>query len=256
MEGLCSVILLYQRLCNKYADEIDALKHRGETMRIVDLYCKAGGASKGLHDAFPEAEIVGIDIEPQPNYPFGFWHYDVTKLTPSAFENVDFIWASPPCQSFTAYRRKGHGVGDGYPNLIPFTRDLLKATGKPYVIENVHGAPLERPITLCGSMFDLDVRRHRLFEASFPIEQPPCRHDLQLAKGRRFPSATNNKYPRSTVEVGVWRIPLDVQQKAMGIDWMTREELSEAIPPSYSQYVLEQWALSAAAEKACVQPRG
>lgn len=83
------------------------------------------------------------------------------------------IHASFPCQLFTAYRRKGHGVGDGYANLIPEGRDLLKATGLPYVIENVPGAPLESPVQLCGSSFGLDVRRHRLFESNIDLVTPP-----------------------------------------------------------------------------------
>jgi DNA (cytosine-5)-methyltransferase 1 len=102
------------------------------------------------------------------------------------------------------------------------------------VIENVEGAPLLSPVTLCGSMFGLDVRRHRLFECSFPVLAPECRHDLQQGS---YPQATNRTNRRKTVEVGVWRIPLATQQRAMGIDWMTLEELSEAIPPAYSEFL-------------------
>lgn len=113
-------------------------------------------------------------------------------------------------------------------------RERLQASGTPYIIENVHGAPLVNPITLCGSMFGLDVRRHRLFECSFPVEQPQCRHEEQTP---RFPPATNRTNLRCTVEVGVWRIPLETQQQAMGIDWMSLERLSQAIPPAYSAYL-------------------
>ncbi len=104
----------------------------------------------------------------------------------------------------------------------------------PFVIENVGGAPLDEPFMLCGSMFDLDVRRHRFFEASFGVLQPECRHELQKP---RFPPATNRVNLRCTVEVGVYRIPLKVQQRAMGIDWMPLKALSQAIPPAYSEWI-------------------
>lgn len=201
-------------------------------LRALDLFCCAGGVSMGLHRA--GFEVVGVDIEPQPHYPFKFIQADALAFDTAGF---DFIWASPPCQAFTAYKRRPNHVAER-PNLIPATREKLRAMGKPYVIENVVGAPLEKPVMLCGSMFGLDVRRHRLFETSFPVEQPKCQHHLQLP---RFPQATNRKNLRRTVEVGVWRIPLEVQQKAMGIDWMPVEKLSQAIPPAYARYLALEW---------------
>jgi DNA (cytosine-5)-methyltransferase 1 len=203
-------------------------------VRIADLCCKAGGASEGYHRAFPDAEIVGVDLEPQPNYPFTFVQADALEFDLSGF---DFIHASPPCQSFTAYRRKGHGVGDGYLNLIPAMRSRLKAAGVPYVIENVPGAPLENHVQLCGSSFGLDIRRHRWFESNVELRGSLCDHHWQTP---RFPPATNRTNLRSTVEIGVWRIPLDVQRKAMGIGWMSRAELSEAIPPAYTEHIGRQ----------------
>ena len=198
---------------------------------LLDLFCCEGGAATGYHRA--GFDVIGVDIEPQPNYPFPFVQADALN-PPFDLCKFDAIHASPPCQSFTAYRRKGHGAGDTAPNLIPQTRELLRSTGLPYVIENVPGAPLEDPIQLCGSSFGLDVRRHRLFESNVPLDAPPCDHSWQTP---RFPPATNRTNLRSTVEVGVWRIPLDVQQKAMGIDWMERPELSQAIPPAYTEYL-------------------
>ena len=106
--------------------------------------------------------------------------------------------------------------------------------GFPSIIENVGGAPLRQPLILCGSMFGLDVRRHRFFECSFPALVPKCNH---AAQAPRFPQASNRKNLRNTVEVGVWRIPLNVQQRAMGINWMTVAELSQAIPPAYSEFL-------------------
>lgn len=183
----------------------------------------------GLHRA--GFDVVGIDLKPQPRYPFAFIQADALR-PPVRLEDFDLIWASPPCQAFTAYRRRGQGVGDGYPDLVAATRERLN--GVAYVIENVTGAPLRNPVMLCGSSFGLDVRRHRLFETSFPVLTPPCAHHWQQP---RFRQATNRTRLRRTVEIGVYRIPLDVQKQAMGIDWMKLEELSEAIPPAYAEFL-------------------
>lgn len=202
---------------------------------LLDLFCGAGGAALGYHRA--GFDVIGVDIVPQPNYRFEFIHEDALYVARELVEDYrpDAIHASPPCQSFTAYRRRGNGVGDSYANLIPETRELLETTGLPYVIENVPGAPLHDPITLCGSMFGLDVRRHRLFESNIPLTAPPCDHSVWTE--RKYPGATNRPNGRFTCEVGVYRIPLDVQRAAMGIDWMTLPELSEAIPPAFTQHI-------------------
>lgn len=221
-------------------------------MRLLDLFCGAGGAAKGYADA--GFEVVGVDHEPQPNYPFRFVLGDALVFLRhggTGFEfNVDqfdAIHASPPCQAFTAYQRTGN-VGD-YPDLIQPVRELLDATGLPYVIENVENAPLDVTLILCGSMFDppLDVQRHRLFETNWSCPQPtwPCRHKLWGPD--RFPGGRSKERTgssrglvRGTIEIGSWDIPLAVQQEAMGIDWMTLEELSEAIPPAYTEHIGER----------------
>jgi DNA (cytosine-5)-methyltransferase 1 len=210
--------------------------------RALDLFCGAGGASMGLHRA--GFDVVGVDIEPQPHYPFTFIQTDAfAVLTMLAARRgtwidgraFDLIWASPPCQGRTAYRRRPDHVApvdtDG---AIARVRDDLTILAMPSIIENVPGAPLISPITLCGSMFGLDVQRHRIFECSFPVTQPACDHSKWTP---RFPPATNRTNKRRTVEVGVWRIPLETQQAAMGIDWMQLEELSQAIPPAYAEYL-------------------
>lgn len=219
--------------------------------RLLDLYCCAGGASAGYERA--GFEVFGVDKDAQPDYPFAFHQGDAldvmrrllagealafTRRDGSVellrLSDFDAIAGSPPCQFFTAYRRKGHGVGDGYLNLIPETREALITSGLPYIIENVAGAPLLDPVQLCGSSFGLDVRRHRLFESNVPLLALPCDHSWQTP---RFAPATNRTNLRRTVEVGVWRIPLDVQQRAMGIDWMPLRQLSEAIPPAYTEHL-------------------
>jgi DNA (cytosine-5)-methyltransferase 1 len=214
--------------------------------RLLDLFSGAGGASMGYHRA--GFEVVGVDINPQPRYPFLFVQGDALEFARRNGRHFDAIHASPPCQMFTAYRRKGHGVGDGYPNLIPDTRAVLDEVGVPYVIENVEQAraELRDPVRLCGSMFGLDVQRHRLFESNAPLGAPACDHKVWTP---RFPPATNRTNLRKTVEVGVWRIPLPVQRQAMGVDWMELRELSEAIPPAYTEHLGAQ-LLGSAIERA------
>lgn len=201
-------------------------------MRLLDLGCGAGGCSSGY--ALAGFDVTGVDIEPQPNYPFPFVQADALEVTLSSF---DVVHASMPCQRWTAYGRRRGVVNERWPDLIGPLRERLVAWGGPYVLENVPGAPLRDPITLCGSMFGLDVRRHRLFESNVALTAPACAHHLQTP---RFAPATNRSNLRSTVEVGVWRIPLGVQQAAMGVDWMTREELSQAIPPAYTRHIGRQ----------------
>lgn len=201
-------------------------------MKALDLFCCAGGASSGLVAA--GLEVVGVDLEPQPEYPFPFIQADALSFP---LEGFDLIWASPPCQAFTAYKRRRAHVAPR-PNLIPAVRERLRVSGVPYIIENVIGAPLENPTMLCGSMFELDVRRHRIFETSFPVAELVCDHAKWLP---RFPPATNRQNLRKTVEVGVWRIPLETQRVAMGIAWMSLPTLSQAVPPAYATYLARQF---------------
>jgi DNA (cytosine-5)-methyltransferase 1 len=202
---------------------------------LLDLYCGAGGAAMGYHRA--GFDVIGVDIADQPHYPFEFWRLDALDLLArGAFDNIAAIHASPPCQQFTAYRRRRDGVGDRHRNLIPQTRAALRRLNLPYVIENVPGAKndLQGSLLLCGSMFGLDVQRHRIFESNhLMLSELTCAHWQQQP---RFPAATNRTI-RQTVEIGVWRIPLETQQAAMGIDWMPTAELSQAIPPAYTEYI-------------------
>ncbi len=204
---------------------------------LLDLFCCAGGAARGY--ALAGFKVVGVDISPQPNYPFEFIQGDALIVGKQLIEERQFsaIHASPPCQCFTAYKRRGSSVGEGYLNLIPQTRELLRESGLPYVIENVPGSPLENPIRYCGSSFGLDIRRHRMFESNVQLKSPPCDHSWQTA---RFPPATNRSNLRKTIEIGVWRIPLDTQRIAMQIDNVTLKELSQAIPPAFTKHIGDQ----------------
>lgn len=213
---------------------------------LLDLFCGAGGASMGYHLA--GFGVVGVDHRPQPNYPFEFIQADaleflagrMTLLRAGLSTVFAAIHASPPCQWQTAYKRRPGHVAPS-PNLITPTRSSLLRLGLPYVIESPESGlsrqVMVQPIRLCGSSFGLDVRRHRLFETSLHITGVRCDHGQQAP---RFTPASNRTNLRSTVEIGVWCIPLEVQQQAMGIDWMTREELSQAIPPAYTEHLSRQ----------------
>lgn len=225
-------------------------------MRILDLFCKAGGASKGLSLAFPDAEIIGVDIEHQRNYPFRFELGDALDFPLTGF---DLIWASPPCQAHTALKSAAWDK-DGYKkkhsDLIPATRERLVKSGIPYAIENVMGAPLLNPTMLCGSMFKLrastghQLRRHRIFECSFKTHRPhPCFHFGATIGifGDKARNTAEEKKHYSKVKTARGKPPvsillsLDVAREAMGIDWMTMSELAQAIPPAFSRWIGEEF---------------
>ena len=210
------------------------------TPRLLDLFCGAGGAAMGYHRA--GFEVVGVDIEPQPHYPFEFIQADVFDFLHPDQRRLDFdaAHASPPCQAYTAYKRTGR-VGT-HPQLIAETRMLLKGTGLSYVIENVEGAPLDNPVRICGTGLTGNLQRHRLFETNFPVMGVPCSHGRNAPN--RFPggrskgrTGDSRGLVRGTLEVGSWDIPLAIQSLAMGINWMSLEELSEAIPPAYTEHI-------------------
>jgi DNA (cytosine-5)-methyltransferase 1 len=198
-------------------------------MIALDLFCGAGGASKGLHDA--GFEVVGVDIKPQSNYPFAFVQADALTFDLRGF---DFIWASPPCQAFTLAQRIQKR---SHPDLIAPIRKRLVKTGRPYVIENVVGAPLVNPILLCGSMFKgLRVYRHRLFESNFAARAPrKCAHAYRVAKMGRPPK------PDEFMHVVGNFSGAEQARRAMQIDWMSRDELRESIPPVYAEYLAREY---------------
>lgn len=202
---------------------------------IVDLFCKAGGASMGLHDVWRHARIVGVDIEPQPNYPFEFVQADAFDYS---LVCADFVWASPKCQRHSTMTKRW-ARSENHQNQIPGIREKLIESGLPYVIENVPGAPLLNPVLLCGSMFGLKVRRHRHFECSFPVLAPSCQHNLQPETVGVYGHA-GGRSKRDGISfkgTAAWK-------EAMGIDWMTGNELAQAVPPAYSRYIAQQASVS------------
>lgn len=207
-------------------------------LRALDLFCCAGGAGTGLHQA--GFEVVGVDIVNRPRYPFEFHLADAMSFP---LDDFDLIWASPPCQGYTSLR---HAPGTkGAPKLIAEVRERMPK-GALWIIENVEEARSEmiNPILLCGSMFGLGaqgcrLQRHRLFECSFPVPQISCNHDDRPVIGvyggharRRAASAGG----RGTKDV--WKGGhRSAASEAMGMDWATLSEMSEAIPPAYAKHL-------------------
>jgi len=201
----------------------------------LDLFCGAGGASMGLHRA--GFDVTGVDIKPQPHYPFRFVQADAL-CPPFDLTQFDFIWASPPCQDYSTL--KGLATGGERGKLIPQVRAVLIAAGKPFAIENVVGSELQNPIRLCGSMFGLGVWRHRLFEMSHPpVLVPQCQHDLVPEPIDVTGTGGPFNGVRKTGNGGISRKPKNIRHasEVMGIDWMTRVEISQAIPPAFAEYI-------------------
>ncbi len=199
--------------------------------KILDLFCGAGGAGMGYYRA--GFDVIGVDNKPQPHYPFEFHQADALTYP---LEGFDAYHASPPCQPFCKYKNVHKDLALKYSDVIAPIRERLISTGKPYIIENVKGAPLKGYVfILCGSSFYLPIRRHRYFECNFPIFGLPCNHDWQIPQ---YPSSTGRKpMSRKTMEIGSWDIPLWQQRIGMDINWMSVAELSQAIPPVYTEYI-------------------
>lgn len=201
--------------------------------RLLDLCCRAGGAAMGYHRA--GFEVVGVDIEPQPNYPFEFHQADALTFPLDGF---DVIHASPPCQHWSAGARRW-STSDDHPALIATMREHIGG-GRPYVIENISPARSELidPISLCGTMFGLGVFRHRLFESNMGLVQPGHpQHRRQIGSGY---STVTGHAGGSSRRDGWTNGSTDEWRAAMGIHWMTGAELAEAIPPAYCEYIGRQ----------------
>jgi DNA (cytosine-5)-methyltransferase 1 len=219
---------------------------------ILDLFCGAGGAAEGYFNA--GFDVVGVDVKPMPRFPFDFMQADALASLDALLSGgvvlgrrlKDFaaIHASPPCQRWSTMSNCAPGTKEKYPDLIEPVRLRLKATGLPYVIENVPPAPLIDPLVLCGSQFGLTVwwphkerlyglRRHRKFECSFTVpDRGPHDHSLPaISVVTDGPGDAWRKKHGSTAGYS------QVTRSLMGINWMSGHELAESIPPVYTEYI-------------------
>ncbi len=207
--------------------------------RLLDLFCCAGGSAVGYARA--GFDVTGVDIEKQPNYPFTFFQADVMDLPMWFLHGFDVIHASPPCQSYSVTAKRT-GNGHAWPRLVEPLREKLEKSGRPWVIENVIGAPLDSPIMLCGTMFPgLRVIRHRLFESDVRLPSPPShgRHPLVHTLDRRKNHyGKTNEWDDFVQVTGGGNCTIAAARDAMGIDWpMTKREINESIPPAYTRFV-------------------
>lgn len=198
--------------------------------KLLDLFCCQGAASEGYRRA--GFDVTGVDIDPQPRYPFRFHQTDALKFLLEHHDEFDAFHASPPCQAFTnAQKIRGNEHAD----FIAATRSAFELIGKPYVIENVPGAPVRADLELCGTTFGLHTYRHRLFESNVPLVQPEHREH----------TAPTVKMGRAVTE-GDWYHAVgnfsgvDYIRRDLGVPWMTRDGIRECIPPAYTGHIGEQ----------------
>jgi DNA (cytosine-5)-methyltransferase 1 len=214
-------------------------------MKLLDLFCCEGGAAQGYADA--GFEVTGVDLQGKyaKRYPFRFIQGDAIEYLKNHGHEYDVIHASPPCQAYSVTK---NAHGKEHPKLIELVREVLEVIGKPYVIENVVGAPLLNPILLCGRMFNLSaidddgqmlvLDRHRLFETNLPIkplEHLP--HDRKLQVAGSYGGARRDKLEAKLIRKGGYVPSKAVQEKLLGIDWMTQYGLFQSIPPVYTKWL-------------------
>lgn len=192
--------------------------------RLLDLFCGAGGAAMGYHRA--GFRVVGVDINPQPRFPFEFHQADALTYP---LDGYDAIHASPPCQGYCTLNAINKRE---YPLLIAPMRERLAAAGVPWVMENVKGAPMAFFVELCGQHFGLNVFRHRIFETSHLVFSPG-RCDHRGLRATTSGGSVMAVYRKQRGTLAQWR-------EAMGIDWMDKDEIAESIPPAYTEWIGRQ----------------
>jgi DNA (cytosine-5)-methyltransferase 1 len=210
-------------------------------MKLLDLFCGAGGAAVGYHRAGFDT-IVGVDIEPQPHYPFEFVQADALTYCAAHGAEFDAVHASPPCQAYTGMRnitlaRFGH-VTTEHPDMIAETRRVLEQTGKSWVIENVKNSPLRTQVILCGVSFGLQTARHRYFESSVLLLALPCAHySAKYTIGVYGSRPDGRRVSYRHHRLGRIAKGIEEGRDVMGIDWMDWGELTQAVPPAYTEFI-------------------
>lgn len=200
--------------------------------QMLDLCCGAGGAAMGYYWA--GWDVTGVDLAPQPNYPFEFVQRDALHFLAENWRVYDAVHISPPCQRFSGMSACRPGLSETYPDMIAAARGLLELTSLPYVIENVPRSPLRPDLVLCGQMFGLELYRHRIFETNwFSLQPEHPKHILPASRAGHW-------VPGTVMSISGHVSPIAKAREVMGIDWMTREELAESVPPAYTQHIGEQ----------------
>jgi DNA (cytosine-5)-methyltransferase 1 len=200
-------------------------------MKLLDLFCGAGGAGEGYRQA--GFEVTGIDIVPQPKTRHRFICADAFQYLDAHSSEYDAIHASPPCQAYSKAAKQWRKEGRKYLDMISETRMRLKSTGKPWIIENVPGSPLRNPVLLNGSMFNLRIHRPRLFETNFPLNF--------MLEPQQYPVKMGRPIREGDVVQPVGHFSgVDYTAREMGCHWMGQSELAQAIPPAYTQWIGEQ----------------
>lgn len=204
--------------------------------RMLDLFCGAGGAARGYQ--LSGFHVIGVDNKPQPRYAGNLFIRGNAMTIDLEGGDWNVIHASPPCQRYTALA--GREDLSGYPDLVGQVRERLErwaanGLGRRWIIENVPGAPLQNPIVLCGAAFGLRVYRHRLFETNFPVAQPP--HFSHTKRVNRRGENRVRHWMKGGFLTVTGNIGTYFAKEAMGIDWMTGAELSQSIPPAYTQWL-------------------
>ncbi len=208
--------------------------------KVLDLFCGGGGVSMGIYLA-GASKVTGVDIKEEPEYPcltsedFTFIQADATKFDMDFLKQFDFIWASPPCQSYTFASARWRNLGKTYPDLVEPTRNMLLESGVPFCMENVITAPLRKDLILCGEMFGIKVIRHRIFEINgFKARQPVHISHKGSVKAGHYVTVAGHG--------GDGKASLKAWQDAMQIHWMkNKKTLAESIPPVFSRYILEEF---------------
>jgi len=224
LDGECATV------CDDCLSDDDR-DEEGWKVKLLDLFCCAGVAGEGYRLA--GFDVTGVDIKPQPKNPHRFFLADALEFLEVHGHKYDAVHASPPCQEYTKAGKQWRKEGRKYPDLIAATREALQKLGRPWVIENVPGSPLQNPILLNGSVFGIKVHRPRFFEVSFPLIQPAVPPMKPVKMGRPI------KEGDIVQPVGHFS-GVRYAAREMGLLWMGQGELAQAIPPAYTQFIGEQ----------------